>query len=363
MNFQNLLADVISHTFKVKINLYSYTCNGQLDCKHFTNKFVKEVNIACYEKCYIALETYEEEVKNEMNQEIEKIINESYCVQNETTLPLCNNNFSEDSFCLKRRRGSFSYHETMASLNHSIDKSEDEDLPLFNCTSEAKEEERGIFVDDEDELSRIFPVSQSNATYSDSLKESKKLNQSMSIFTEQSPQADFADKYYPQQPTNQTRPQQHQQYQEMNQCQQNYSHPMHTNSHPMHMHYPCPTHQQQQPIIFQPVQIQQQPQLIPIQQIPQNQVFIIQQPQQILVPQQQIQWVPVNMNVNVNVIKNNKEYVENKNFIPLKYVYLDESNNKNTTVPNGKRSIGHLKFFDYNKGFGFITLQDGSDVF
>jgi len=64
--------------------------------------------------------------------------------------------------------------------------------------------------------------------------------------------------------------------------------------------------------------------------------------------------------------------VENKNFIPVQYVLVEQkvqvgpANKSSTPVTMSLPSVrcsGTLKFFDHNKGFGFLTLDDGSDVF
>jgi len=34
-----------------------------------------------------------------------------------------------------------------------------------------------------------------------------------------------------------------------------------------------------------------------------------------------------------------------------------------TTVPTGDRELGTVKWFNYNKGFGFISRNDGTDIF
>ena len=63
--------------------------------------------------------------------------------------------------------------------------------------------------------------------------------------------------------------------------------------------------------------------------------------------------------------------VENKNFIPVQYVLVEQpiniqSQDQKSSVTVNLPSVrvnGNLKFFDHNKGFGFLTLDDGSDVF
>lgn len=117
--------------------------------------------------------------------EVENIINDISVVEVPARV-----NISEDSVCLKRRRGSFSYHDTMASLNHSNtednETASDEfnNLPLLFASKFEEENsmitpEKGIFVTDgdEDELSRIFPINSNSGVIGSktSIKDPKKI--------------------------------------------------------------------------------------------------------------------------------------------------------------------------------------------